>query len=43
MPRIKAGVSIKTPEEIEVMQEGGKKLSGVKEKINQGFKIGALS
>ena len=40
MPRIKAGVSIKTPDEIKIMQEGGIKLSGVKEKIRKEVKIG---
>ncbi len=43
MPKIKAGVSIKTPEEIKIMQEGGRKLSGVKSKIKKGVKIGSFA
>jgi methionyl aminopeptidase len=41
MPRINTGVSIKTADEIETMQEGGKKLSEIKNAIKKVISVGS--
>lgn len=40
MPKIKKGINIKTPEEINIMKEGGAKLSAVKSKLMKSISEG---